>query len=64
MGKKKIDDESEVGTDLEQMIAMLEKAEIDYDLSESDDGETQHLEVNGAEVIFDEEGNLQDMGGV
>lgn len=63
--KKQRDEEDESessGNDLEQMVAMLEKAEIDYDQTTEPEGITA-LEVNGATMLFDEDGNLTDMEG-
>jgi hypothetical protein len=53
------DDELEsVGSDLEQMIAMLEKAEIDYEADYEDEEETI-LDINGAtRMTFNEDGDL------
>jgi hypothetical protein len=51
----------EIGSDLELMIAMLEKSEIDY--TEDEDGEDEDLsttvDINDTvRMVFDEEGNL------
>jgi hypothetical protein len=68
MAKKKRDEEDEaegLGSDLEQMIAMLEKAEVDYEKTEDvDDGDEETRLVINDNVFaqFDEEGNLLNMG--
>lgn len=65
---KKHDEESEaesLGSDLEQMIAMLEKAEIEYDKQQSeDDGDESTTLVINDDIYaeFDDEGNLLSMG--
>jgi hypothetical protein len=69
MGKKHDEeDESESsGSDLEQMVAMVEKAEIDYDkqTSEDDGDDSTELIIDGSIVLsFDDEGNLQSVGTV
>ena len=60
--KKEESEEGEsLGSDLEQMVAMLEKAEVDYDKTEYDDDgdhETRLLINDEALFRFDEDGNL------
>lgn len=63
---KKHDEEDEaetLGSDLEQMVAMLEKAEIDYEQDMDDEGQTE-LNVNDKSIfLFDEDGNLLEVIG-
>jgi len=61
--KKKQESEGEnIGSDMEQMIAMLEKAEIDY--TEDDDGDSDEevfniIDINeSVRMVFDEDGDL------
>lgn len=50
-----------IGSDLEQMIAMLEKAEIDYDV-DYEDAEETILDVEGvSRMTFNEDGDLLEM---
>lgn len=64
MGRKYDEDESEqeteeTGSDLEQLIAMLEKAEVDYEKTDSDDEILVFVgDNNQASFYFDEDGNL------
>lgn len=65
MAKKKHDEEDEaegLGSDLEQMVAMLEKAEIDYEKDTDDEGDTTLTINDDYFASFDEDGNLQSMG--
>lgn len=66
MARKKHDEEEEaetLGSDLEQLVAMLEKAEIDYDQETDEEGNTDVM-MNGHSVMsFDEDGNLLDVSG-
>jgi hypothetical protein len=69
MARKKRNDEEDgaesLGSDLEQMIAILEKAEIDYEKTEdADDGDEETILVISDDIYahFDEEGNLLSMG--
>lgn len=60
---KERDEELEtVGSDLEQMVAMLEKAEIDYNLDDEDE-EDQALDIDGiTRATFNEDGDLLSIG--
>lgn len=63
MRRRKESDEEEseaTGTDLDQMIAMLEKAEVDYTKEDSDDGEIRINvgEDEGSSFYFSEDGDL------
>jgi hypothetical protein len=65
--KKKQESEGEnIGSDLEQMIAMLEKSEIDYSEEDGsiDEDEEQFtiVDVNeSVRMIFDDEGDLMEI---
>ena len=67
----KKDQGEEIGSDLEQMIAMLERSEIDYlhqyDGEDSEEGEEElslddlgsHIDINDSvRMVFDADGNL------
>jgi hypothetical protein len=62
MAKKKRDEDEDgpesLGSDLEQMVAMLEKAEIDYDQDTEDEEETKLIIQDEQIFRFDEDGNL------
>ena len=60
MSRDEAEEQEALGSDLDQAVAMLEKAEIDHDLDEDDDGD-QFLTINGAAyMVFDAEGTLKD----
>ncbi len=61
--REKGDEELEtVGSDLEQMIAMLEKAEIDYDV-DYEDAEEVVLDIDSVtRMTFNEDGDLLTVG--
>ena len=47
------------GSDLEQLVAMLERAEVDYEKTDSDDEILVFVgDDNQASFYFDEDGNL------
>lgn len=56
------DDGSEtVGSDIEQMIAMLERAEVDYDKQNSDEEDDDESSIVIEDILrmnFDADGNL------
>lgn len=50
-----------IGSDVEQTIAMLERAEIDYDKQDSDDEDDNTVSIvieDTLKMNFDEDGNL------
>ena len=54
--KERDDDLESVGSDFEQIIAMLEKAEIDYEIGEDE----STVQINGEiHFAFTEEGDLK-----
>lgn len=58
------EENEKLGSDLEQMVAMLEKAEIDYVQDEVYDGEylINIIEIDDRITMnFDEEGNLKEI---
>ena len=59
MRERDSDDDLEAqGSDLDQMIAMLERSEIDYDVDHEDEEETI-VDINGSSrMTFNEEGEL------
>ena len=58
MSKERDEDLEAMGSDLEQMIAMLEKAEIDYDADYEDEEETI-VDIDGnTRMTFNENGDL------
>ena len=58
MSKDRDDELEGLGSDLEQMIAMLEKAEVDYEADYEDEEETI-LDINGnTRMTFNEDGEL------
>lgn len=66
----KLKKNEEMGTDLEQMIAMLEGAEVDHDKvffededdEDDEDDQTITLEINGKVfMVFDPDGSLLDV---
>ncbi len=58
MAKDRDEDLEALGSDLEQMIAMLEKAEIDYDADYEDEEETILDIGNNTRMTFNEDGDL------
>ncbi len=58
MAKDRDEDLEAIGSDLEQMIAMLEKAEIDYDADYEDEEETILDIGNDTRMTFNEDGDL------
>lgn len=58
MAKDRDEDLEALGSDLEQMIAMLEKAEIDYDADYEDEEETILDIGNDTRMTFNEDGDL------
>lgn len=62
MRRRQNEDEDEsvaTGTDLEQMIAMLEKAEVDYEKTDSDDEILLIVGDSDTMMYFNEDGDLQ-----
>ncbi|HBI01816.1 MAG TPA: hypothetical protein DDY18_09370 [Flavobacterium sp.] len=53
------DESVATGTDLEQMIAMLEKAEVDYEKTDSDDEILLIVGDSDTMMYFNEDGDLQ-----
>lgn len=54
-------EEQEIGNDLEQIVAMLERSEIDYYQDEDGDEDEQVtiVDINDSvRMVFDEEGEL------
>lgn len=65
MGRKDKHDEEDgsetIGSDLEQMIAMLERAEVDYEKQDSDDEDNDESSIVIDDLLqlnFDEDGTL------
>lgn len=62
MGRRDHDEDEEEteapGSDLEQMIAMLERAEVDYEKTDSDDETLLIVGDSETMMYFDEDGNL------
>ena len=58
MSKQRDEESESIGSDLEQMVAMLEKAEVDYELDDEDE-EEQILTINDStQMSFNEDGDL------
>jgi hypothetical protein len=67
MRERDEDEEADIGSDLEQIVAILEKSEIDH--SEDQDGDDDEiftvLSINDTvQMIFDEDGNLVEVNPV
>lgn len=53
----------EEGSDLEQILAMLERSEIDHEM-DSDDEESTIYVNDKVEMVFDEDGNLLNINAI